>query len=283
MIGRPIIFTDLDGTLLDHHNYSFDAALPVLEQLKSSKVPVIATTSKTKAEVLALYKKVRLNTPFIVENGAAIYLPKSQFTNLSTKANDEGEYWQITFSKPRHQFQQIIEQLRPEFGSKFIAFSDMSTKDITRLTGLIHDKAELAQQRQFGEPVQWLGNEIDKQLFIDKAKQLGAGILVGGRFIHLSGDCDKGKALTFTKELYKVQWQHSAIITIALGDSGNDIAMLEAADIAVQIRSPSHSYPILKNKTQQFIYQSQGYGPVGWSEALTFILNLSATEALAYG
>jgi predicted mannosyl-3-phosphoglycerate phosphatase (HAD superfamily) len=26
-----LVFTDLDGTLLDHHNYSFDAALEVLK------------------------------------------------------------------------------------------------------------------------------------------------------------------------------------------------------------------------------------------------------------
>ena len=63
---------------------------------------------------------------------------------------------------------------------------------------------------------------------------------------------------------------HKATLSIALGDSGNDVAMLEASDIAVRIKSQSHAYPPLTRTDN--VFDSTLYGPSGWSECLTKIL-----------
>ena len=47
-----MIFTDLDGTLLDHYNYDFSPAQPMLSWLAEQNIPVIPATSKTFAELL---------------------------------------------------------------------------------------------------------------------------------------------------------------------------------------------------------------------------------------
>lgn len=73
-----VIYTDLDGTLLDHHSYSHNPALPALKQAKSVDAPVIPVTSKTRAELTKLREAIGLDGPFIVENGAAIYIPKDR-------------------------------------------------------------------------------------------------------------------------------------------------------------------------------------------------------------
>jgi predicted mannosyl-3-phosphoglycerate phosphatase (HAD superfamily) len=49
-----LIFTDLDGSLLDHHTYSFAPAANYLDRLETQGIPVIPITSKTRAEVLVL-------------------------------------------------------------------------------------------------------------------------------------------------------------------------------------------------------------------------------------
>ena len=77
-----LVVTDLDGTLLDFDDYSFDAAKPALNMLKKSRVPVVCCSSKTSGEVIAARKKLRINDPFISENGAAVYLPENQFGSL---------------------------------------------------------------------------------------------------------------------------------------------------------------------------------------------------------
>ena len=150
----------------------------------------------------------------------------------------------------------------------------MESKDLAKVTGLSLASAKLASQRQYGEPVLWQGDNPTKRAFIHAARELGANVLEGGRFIHICGDCDKGKALNWLAGEIQHHYKLNDVTAIALGDSGNDNAMLEAADIAVQVRSPCHSFPLLNEQRTTFVYQTQGFGPVGWSEALNFILDL---------
>ena len=49
-----LIFTDLDGTLIDHHTYSAEAARPALEAARAAGVPVVPCSSKTLAEMRLL-------------------------------------------------------------------------------------------------------------------------------------------------------------------------------------------------------------------------------------
>ena len=68
-----LVFTDLDGTLLDHDDYSFSAAVPALALLRELHILVIANTSKTLAELEGLKKAMGNLHPCIVENGSALY------------------------------------------------------------------------------------------------------------------------------------------------------------------------------------------------------------------
>jgi mannosyl-3-phosphoglycerate phosphatase len=77
-----IIFTDLDGTLLDHYSYSFDAAQEVLKKINVAKISLIFYSSKTRAEIEMRQKKLGNHYPFISENGGAIfYFKKEKYPN----------------------------------------------------------------------------------------------------------------------------------------------------------------------------------------------------------
>ena len=76
---KIVVFTDLDGTLLDRTTYSYASAVPALESLRQKKIPIVFCSAKTSAEQEAYRKELGIGDPFIVENGGAIFIPYGYF------------------------------------------------------------------------------------------------------------------------------------------------------------------------------------------------------------
>ncbi|GGA75778.1 mannosyl-3-phosphoglycerate phosphatase [Neiella marina] len=278
MIGQPLIFTDLDGTLLDHFSYSFEPAQPLLSYFDEQQIPVIANTSKTCAELIHIRKELNNSAPFIVENGAAVYLPKKLFPECPKDCHDDGALWRYEMSRPREHWLNLLHSLKPSFQSLYTSFSNLSIEQLVQLTGLTTEQAERAAKRQFGEPVLWHGNREDKLLFIQAINELGGNVLQGGRFLHVGDAVNKGAAMQWLKQLYCDHYPNTEFQSIALGDSQNDVDMLEIADHAVVIASPTHSAPKLKRQAN--LNHSKAYGPEGWRETLIQLLEIPAQALL---
>jgi len=284
-MNSALLFTDLDGSLLDHDTYSHKAASPTLAVLKSLAVPVIPTTSKTLAELLPIRAALNNTDPFIVENGAAIYIPVGYFTkqpdNSTLYVKDGEEFWEYSQAPSRAHWQQLLNKLSDQFNDKFsekyIDFQHLGTQGIADLTGLSLTQAALANQRGFSEPIHWLGNDAEKKQFIAALESIGAHIVEGGRFLHLiDRHACKGAAMQRLTASFKENGKHNQYICIAAGDSHNDISMLEVADISAVIRSPVHSAPILKREENDYI--SEHFGPEGWNEVIARILETDIKE-----
>lgn len=265
-----LIYSDLDGTLLDHDTYRFDAASEMLIKLAENGHFVIPNTSKTYAELTDFQTKAGLKTPFIFENGAAVAIPKDFFPYQPPGTEDADEVWLKSFTHPRDHWLALLARHGNHFADLYTGFSQMTSADVVAQTGLSLAAAEMAMQRRFGEPLQWLGDKQSQREFANIMQSAGATVLQGGRFMHICGDTDKGKALTWLTKIFGRECPEQTYKTVALGDSGNDTAMLEAADVGVQIKSHSHEFPTINKKEN--IYRSTLYGPEGWSECLEKII-----------
>lgn len=252
---RPqlIVFTDLDGTLLDHHSYSYDAAEPALEQLRQRQVPLILTTSKTSAEVAPLQQLLQLNTPAIVENGALITGKEQRAAHI--------------FGSDYPELITQVHRLRRDKGYRFRGFHDFSPAEIAQRTGLCSAAAERAAQRQASEPLCWEDSEEALNSFREDLTRLGLQLQRGGRFYHvLSAQADKGRAVCWVLEEY---YQDEEPFSIGLGDGPNDQPLLEAVDLAVVIPSCTGLAPMPQGVA---VRQAKEFGPVGWNQALLEIL-----------
>lgn len=103
------------------------------------------------------------------------------------------------------------------------------------------------------------------------ARSQGLRITAGGRFFHLTGNNDKGRAVRVLKKLYRLNL--GKIITIGLGDSENDWPMLRAVDLPVLVARPDGFNLTLPEAGAKLLRTSRS-GPEGWAEAVDFLLIL---------
>ncbi len=267
----PIIFTDLDGSLLDHYTYSFSAATPLLEELNGKDIPVIPVTSKTYAEVLRLRRFMGNNHPFITENGAAIFIPKGYFPKKPKNFIESGDFWVLRNSQSRDYWLELLRKKAADFSAEFETFSSVIEKDglegLAQLTGLSTQQAEQSHRRQHSEPIIWTGSKRRRSAFVECLSNSEAKLLQGGRFLSLGGQTDKGAALLQLKSIYAANHPSAALQSLAIGDSDNDINMLKVADSALVIRSSNHQPPSLPR--HQNSLTTENLGPQGWVEGVS--------------
>jgi mannosyl-3-phosphoglycerate phosphatase len=277
-IKKPqyIIFTDLDGTLLDHDSYSFHEAQEALLSIKEQNIPLIFCTSKTRAELEVLQKKLDNNDPFIVENGAAIFIPRRIFESVKWPFVTIGEYHVLELGTPYQKIKAFFKEIKVETGLNLIGFSEMALKQIARSTGLSLKDAALAKKREYSEPFMIMEEETRtaRSRLKQAVQKRNLKVVRGGRFYHLTGPNDKGKAVRLLIKVY--QKNNRSIVSIGLGDSPNDFPMLKNVNIPVLIKKTSGNLEPWPGLTPA--YHTREIGPKGWNDFIMHLLKEAGHE-----
>jgi len=265
---RTIIFTDMDGTLLDPETYSWAEAEPALTQCRHRAIPVILNSSKTRSEIDHFRQSIVLPWPYITENGGGIYIPSDSLVSLPVSSDQNKTPDHVAIGVSYRQLCQSLEQIAVETGLSLTGFSRMSLDDIMALTGLKPEDAKRAANREFDEPF-CLNDPVPNALtqLQEAAHRLGLQVTSGGRFYHLHGQFDKGTAVRLLEKCFRQAW--GPVRTIGLGDSDNDIPMLAAVDIPIWVAPQNHPAP----RHIPNLIQSPVSGPRAWNQAVLSIIN----------
>jgi len=259
---KRIVFTDLDGTLLDSVTYSYEKSLVGIKRLKQNGIPIIFCSAKTRAEQEVYRRKMEVVHPFIVENGGAIFIPQGYFPFSFNYDKSINELLVIELGIPYKEIRKLLDKIRKQGNFHFRGFGDMSAEEVARETGLDIESAKLAKQRGYDETVKFdVTHEVNETL--EKIKQAGLNCAHGGRFYDVMGENDKGKAVTIISSLYRQTW--GEIETMGLGDSLNDLPMLSVVDIPILVQRKDGSW---ENINLPNLRKVQGIGPEGWSRAI---------------
>jgi mannosyl-3-phosphoglycerate phosphatase len=300
-----VIFTDLDGTLLDPISYSWEAARSALTLVKKKAVPLVICSSKTRAEIEMIRDLLDNHDPLICENGGGIYIPKNYYNFPFTFHKETTQYKIIELGTPYAQLRKILSKVAQASGIELKGFGDLSASEIAAQTGLPVEEAQLAKQREYDEPFVLEGNEEQKKQVIHFITQLGLQWTRGSRYYHLTGTNDKGKAVKLLTDLYKQKHRHPRaepagvypaskasvmgeapsgpasgggdaspynrkVVTIGLGDSLNDLPMLQVVDYPVLVQKPGGQYE--ESIRLPGLLKVPGIGPEGWRTAVLQLL-----------
>ena len=263
---RRVVFTDLDGSLLDHETYSYEKAHAALNLLRERRIPLVFTTSKTRPEVEILQAGMGIREPFIVENGAAVYFPDEYGGMRMHTGSHRPPYYVIQLGMPYPEIRKFITALKPHFNIR--GFGDMSPDEVGRLTGLPPGQVSLAMQREFTEPF-ILDGESKIGDLEPLAERRGLKIVRGGRFYHLIGsEQDKGRAVQLAVSVFRSR-APEGLTTIGLGDAANDFPMLKCVDIPILIPHPDGTY---EDVDLPNLRKANRPGSRGWNEMVMELL-----------
>ena len=274
MPDQYIVFTDLDGTLLDYNTYSFEESKEGIELLRRHRIPLIFCTSKSYAEVIHFREKTGNTAPFIVENGGAVYLPRDQVKQFrpfvrAGMLKQSGDYAALELGADYATVRRVFEEMKKAFGNSMTGFGDMSIEEVSRSLNLAPKLAAMAKIRHHDEPFILKDPSLLERI-IQFSRQNGLTVYPGTRFYHLMGNTDKGAAVKELVSLYRKVY--GTVVSAAMGEGKNDEPMFRQVDVPFLVQKPGGSFTDI---ALDRIERIDAVGPKGFTGAVKALLNRS--------
>jgi mannosyl-3-phosphoglycerate phosphatase len=163
-----------------------------------------------------------------------------------------------------------LRVLAQEIGRPLKGFGDFSVEQIQTLTGLTETDAQQAKAREFSEPFMTPKN-VTAEALMAAAESIGFQVVVGDRFSHLiAGSAGKGVAVHQLVEHYRTTLpEGETLATVGLGNSPNDLAMLENVDQPIVLPGENGPHPKLGDRGWPI---APAPAPEGWAMAVQQVL-----------
>ena len=252
--AKWLLFTDLDGTLLDRH-YNLQAAGKALDHLHQYGCVCIPASSKTQLEMAELNKRRKFPSPYIFENGSGLQWPSASHPEL--------------FGRSALEIGGLLDHIRDEHNIHYRLFRDIPDDELSEITGLDELGVKAAKVRSASMPLIWEDNAGALDTFQGILGFIGLQVVRGGQFqTVLDRSCSKAGAMQrisqdFTKSYYLPR-------IIACGDAENDLEMLSAADVAVLFPNGDGGYLPLDHPQ---LHHADNCGETAWLETLERVLS----------
>lgn len=275
-----IVFSDLDGTLLDYDGYTWDAAAGAVHALLVRGAAIVFCSSKTRTEQEFHQAELDVHDPMVVENGSAIVVPHGYFPGVLATVEAgrlrTGEGCdEIVLGYPRALIDERIRAIRQELALDVRGYCDMTVEEISARTGLTEAAARRAQAREFSETVEVGGGPDAWLTFLEALEERDLRGFGNGPTGTVVGSwADKGSAVRLLSGLYRraaarLGMGYEMPPTIGIGDAANDAPMLREVDRAFLVERAGGGWAGLEVEGLERV---EGVGPEGWAWAVDRIL-----------
>ena len=270
---RHLIFTALEGALLDPRTGSFAEAEEALSELDRRRIPLVLVTSRTRDEIEPLRRKLGHGHPFITESGGGIFSPDGYFNLKIPGARRSGRYLCVAMGRPYEEVCAALDDIAGESGVGVAGFHHMGSREVAENMGLRPRDAELARSREFDEPFFFTSaNEQAIASFVAAAKERGFDVRPGQTFWHFSSGCDAARAVRLVTKLFR-DATRIKLRAVGIGPAAEDLPWLRAVDHAVLLGGPgtdSEDPDAIQHGNDT---PNKTPGPTGWNASILNIIS----------
>lgn len=259
-----MVFTALDGSLLDVKTLSFEAARASFRRLIAAGIPVVPVTGKTFAEVRPLAEVLGIDGPLVIESGGGI-------------ARRIGSSWRLEASGAgKKVLREAVPLIEQRSGARLRLYSAMRLDEAATASGLTGMDLRRSLQRNFDEPFVLESGSLGA--VEEAARSLGLRVRTGGRFHHLSGPPRKSAAAQQVRDEIAASSGAQPFV-VALGYAPIDIEFLALADIPILMpRRNGTPDPLLMAMLPE-ARVAPAAGPEGWASVIDEISDSLTSHA----
>jgi mannosyl-3-phosphoglycerate phosphatase family protein len=274
---RHLIFTALEGALIDSRSDSFAGAEEALSEIDRRKIPYVLLTSRTREEIEPLRRKLGHNHPFVTENGGGIFFPDGYFSLKIPEVVRTARYLSIAQGRPYAEVCEALDDIAEECAVGVAGFHHMSLREIADNTGLKPKAAELARAREFDEPFYFTSaDETAIARFVQTARERGFDARRGRTFWHFSAKCDPARAVRTLASLFR-EATHIKLSLVGVGGSDNDLPWLRTVNHAVLLPESREAAASVERTPEKqgrtnSIAMGEAPGGEGWNQAILNII-----------
>jgi len=281
-----LVLTSLDGSLLDMESNSYGAARQALAALERRSIPLVLYSLRTRAQLEHVRQQLRLEHPFICEDGSALYVPEHYFPAgiLDEQWQHQPPYYVRALGLPYSRLRSILQQVREDSNLDLVGFGDWTAAELAAATGIPLEEAERAQQREYSEIFSYSGDpETLREAFAQQEANLTQHLLQV-RQLNLSSPPQKWYLTGWTQPtmatepgflpgeravrlLLDCYQRHLGTVkALGIGCSPPDVAFLRWVEQKVVLPSPIADSLWSEASPQWQLAQLPG--PEGWNEVV---------------
>jgi len=277
-MSQFLFFTDLDRCFSGNDPASSDQIRPALQALRALHVPAILVSGKTRAEIEPLREQFDHQDPFIVESGAAVFVPLGTFDFPVERSRRRSPYQVIELGTPYAMLRDVLKQIEDTVNTPLPGFGDLPLDEIMRATGLSREEALRAKLREYGEPFLMKGPPRLREEVRRQITMRGLHCAEGERFYHLTGANDTRRAAEILLRCYRSKRKQDGAVerleTVAIGETLIDLPLLSNVDRPVLVQKADGSYD--DQADLPGVIRAPGSGPAGWTRAVLDLLKRAA-------
>jgi mannosyl-3-phosphoglycerate phosphatase len=277
---RHLIFSALEGALVDPRTESYAGAEDALFELEERKIPYVLLTSRTREEIDPIRRKLQHNHPFVTENGGGIFFPDGYFSLKIPGVVRTARYLSIAQGRPYAEVCEALDDIAEECSVGVAGFHHMSLREVADNTGMKPRNAELARAREFDEPFYFTGAD-EKAIahFVATARAKGYDARQGPTFWHFSSKCDTARAVRTLSQLFR-EATHIKLTLVGIGGSDLDIPWLKAVDHPILLPAPGQASEVAGQAVDnpartKTVVMGDAHGPKGWGRTVLDIIGQS--------
>lgn len=273
-----VIFTDLDGTLLDYDGYAWQRAGGSLQHVRTRRIPLVFCSSKTLQEQMSYQHEMELEEPMVVESGGAVAVPRGYFPDevVEGVAAEEGADLRgvgdrriLALARGIDDLRRALDEVRDETGLPVRGFTEVSLAELMERTGLPEAHALRARSREYSETVHLdAGPEAWEELS-SALEERGFGLHGSGPLATVvDAATDKGRGVRVVTLLFRRSGGEE-LETVALGDGLTDEPMFRAVDRGFLVERPGGGWAEIDLPGVERV---AGVGPHGWEPVVRRLL-----------